>query len=347
MKKLFSLMIAGLIFATTLSIAGCSDPSGAPVNDGLVIDYSEAKIGDIILSDGTICPLANFDKDTMTAIAVIAREADLTNCALGVGLYESENMPWCKDTNVKGYKSISGLYNLKDSTTAYEKFIASATDYTTPGNYPAWEYCAAYGITNNYPAPFTIGWCLPSTDELTTIGKNYDKIAKTLSELKGKVGAKQLRYAIETKTGIDMSTRQDLKDIYYYETCNQNGNNSSIHNLATVSEGDKVTGRTQFTSNYFTIKLLARPVYHFVNNSVSLAKPIISDKIDGRVTISTTSSDATICYKIDNASEWTEAPSPVVINVNSYQHTINAYTKKAGLENSKESTKTIPADPVM
>ena len=340
MKKMLKALAAGIIFAA--SLFGCSAPS-TPGVDLPVIDYMEAALGDIILSNGKICKPADFDKDTMTAVAVIVREADLKNSALGIGLFEGENMPWCKDTNVKGYKSIPSLYGLKDSTTAYEKFIAVATDCTTPGNYPAWEYCATYGIKNNYPLPFTAGWCLPSTDELTTVGKNYNTVSKTLSDLMGKVGAKQLRYNSSIKTGVDMSTRQDKLDVYYYETCNQNGSNSNIHNLAAPSEGDKVTGRTDFTAQTVTMKLLARPVYHFVNNNASLAKPIISDKKDGKVTIDTSSKDATICYKLDN-EEWKELPAPAEITVNGESHTITAYTKKAGLQNSKETKKTIPAD---
>lgn len=346
MKKYFNFLIAGLILATSLVIAGCSDPGVTPPGfTGPVIDYTEAELGDIILSDGKICKLEDFNKDTMTAIAVIVREADLKNSALGIGLFEGENMPWCKDNTVKGYQSIPSLYNLKDSTTAYERFITSATDFTTPGNYPAWEYCATYGIKNIYPAPFNVGWCLPSTEELTTVGKNYNTVSKTLSGLISKVGAKQLRYNISNKTGFDTSTRQDKLDVYYYETCNQNGSNSNIHNLAAPSEGDKVTGRTGFTAQTVTMKLLARPVYHFVNNSGSLAKPFISEKKDSKITISTSSKDATICYKLDN-EEWKELPAPAEITVNGKSHTITAYTKKAGLQNSKETSKNIPADSV-
>jgi len=283
----------------------------------------------------------------MKAVAVIIREADIKNCALGIGLKEAENKSWCASTSVMGYQSISELYktSLTDSRQAYEKLVARCTDVTTPGNYPAWEYCAAYGITNNYAAPFNIGWCLPTKTELDSVKANNNDIITGMTKANGTY----LKIGSSVKTGIDPTSRSDLKTESYYVTCNQNGSDAYIHNLKTDGSsetlGDKVNGRTSNTSKYITIKLLARPVYHFENNQYSLAQPIISDKSSGKVTINTRSTGATICYKVDNDS-WNEAPAPAEVSINGDAHTIYAYTKKAGLDNSKEVNKAIPADPV-
>jgi len=116
MKKVFNSIAAGLLLAATVCFAGCDDPSNSKkvVSDPVPErgpDYSAAKIGDIILADGKVCKVDNFDSSTMTAVAVIIREATFTESALGIALEEtSTHTPWAIST-AEGYtKYISGMY---------------------------------------------------------------------------------------------------------------------------------------------------------------------------------------------------------------------------------------------
>ena len=64
-----------------------SDPDPDPARSS---DYSTAKVGDIILSDGTILKKdATYDSSTMTAVAIIVREQG-AKPAMGMGIYNAE-----------------------------------------------------------------------------------------------------------------------------------------------------------------------------------------------------------------------------------------------------------------
>ena len=64
-----------------------SDPDPDPARSS---DYSTAKVGDIILSDGTILKKdATYDSSTMTAVAIIVREKG-AKPAMGMGIYNAK-----------------------------------------------------------------------------------------------------------------------------------------------------------------------------------------------------------------------------------------------------------------
>lgn len=354
MKKILNLFATGIFLAATIALSGCATPSGGgsgtpPAIPSLApsgIDYSLAKVGDIILQDGSVCKPDNFDSATMTAVAVIFREMSQSKGAIGIALSEGQKKPWCLDTAV-GYNSISTLTNggCQDSREAYAKLAAAcASDIATTENYPAWEYCVKYGVTQDLPAPFNVGWCLPSYVELRDLVTNSVNVSVGLSKARGTI----LTTTPFVKTGLN-SQRQDVGNEYYYVSCNQNGSNATCIdfgtnvNNPTPSEysGNKFTGRTQRTADTtINVYFIARPVFHFANTSTTLCAPIISDRTSGSVTIKTFTPDATIYYQIDDG-EWISKPAPATITVNNdVNHTVKAYTAKDGCHNSATVEKT-------
>lgn len=344
-------LAAGIIFAAAIALTSCADPSGGSGIPPLApsgIDYSLAKVGDIILQDGSICKPNDFNSTTMTAVAVIFREMSASKCAVGIALSEAKNKPWCLDT-AAGYNSISTLSKggCQDSREAYAKLAAAcASDIATTGNYPAWEYCVKYGVTQNLPAPFNVGWCLPSYVELGDLVTNSVNVSVGLSKANGTVLTTVPFY----KTGLETinGQRQDVGNESYYVSCNADGANAlCIVFGASPSEykGNKYDGKSSHNRGDARIKnvyFIARPVFHFANTNTTLCAPVISNRSSGSVTIKTFTPDATIYYQIDDG-EWKSEPAPATITVNDdVNHTVKAYTAKDGCHSSATVEKTFP-----
>jgi len=119
-----------------------------------------------------------------------------------------------------------------------------------------------------------------------------------------------------------------------------------LHNLAGTTEGDKATGRSSYTSTNITIKMIARPVYHFVNDANTLCLPVISDKSSGKVTIKTKEEGTQIHYQV-NDGEWVIKDAPAEVELDGSQsNKIIAYSTKEGLRESESVTKEFAPDPV-
>lgn len=217
MKKMLKALATGIILAAALTMTACANPSGGSGIPPLApsgIDYSLAKVGDIILQDGSICKPNDFNSATMTAVAVIFREMSASKCAVGIALSEAKNKPWCLDT-AAGYSAIPALTNggCQDSREAYAKLAAAcASDIATTGNYPAWEYCAKYGVTENLPAPFNVGWCLPSYVELRDLVTNSVNVSAGLSKARGTI----LTTTPFVKTGLNSQRQMLVMNITMY-----------------------------------------------------------------------------------------------------------------------------------
>lgn len=361
MKKTLTALTAVIALASTIAMTSCANPSGGgsgtpPAIPSLApsgIDYSLAKVGDIILQDGSICKPNDFNSATMTAVAVIFREMSASKCAVGIALSEAKNKPWCLNT-AAGYNSIPTLTNggCQDSREAYAKLAAAcASDIATTGNYPAWEYCVKYGVTQNLPAPFNVGWCLPSYVELRDLVTNSVNVSVGLSKAHG-TGLTTTPFV---KTGLETinGQRQDVGNESYYVSCNQSLSNATCIdfgtnvNNPTPSEysGDKYDGKSSYNRGDARIKnvyFIARPVFHFANTSTTLCAPVISNRSSGSVTIKSFTPGATIYYQIDGG-EWISKPAPATITVNDdANHTVKAYTAKDGCHNSATVEKTFP-----
>lgn len=334
MKKMLKALAAGIIFAAALTMTACVLPGSSEGSNPLApigVDYMDAKLGDIILDNGHICKPDDFDKTTMKPVAIIIREVSESRCALGIALKEGSNKPWCIST-AEGYQNIPELSNsLRDSTTAHATLLKNVKDYSAV-YYPAWGYCASYGITNSLPLTFMTGWCLPTTEELVSLGSNYNKYIGTFSK-------------------FDSSTWERLKygnTDNLYVSCNQSGNQAYFYELKASSNSglaNKSTGNSQYDNPNATKTLIARPVYHFTNNAVTIYKPVISDKSNNSVTIKCYTPGTTIYYRVDNG-RLQSATAPATVPLDSSEHKITAYAAKLGCHNSATVEKTIPADGV-
>lgn len=152
------------------------------------IDYSAARVGDIILADGTLRTPDEFVAGTDTAAAIVVRAKSDDSPVLGMGVQFGTDMLWCVET-ADGYRTeitslagteASGLTNGSSGLKRLKSFVS---DWSTPGNYPAWEYCANYGSNNSLTENMATGWYLPAFVELVDIYWEKDIINATLEKL--------------------------------------------------------------------------------------------------------------------------------------------------------------------
>jgi len=158
------------------------------------------KIGDIIQENGT-------------PIAVIFKEANGEQPALGVALKQGDSLQWAschydyepgynRTTVSQGYeKNIRGLQNLTDGHDNYKILCNSVNDWQKRGSYPAFEYAENYSVGS-----FT-DWYLPTANELYYLYINLERVNSSLMQCGGK--------KIKISSG----------EIYYW-TCNQVDNTS-------------------------------------------------------------------------------------------------------------------------
>ena len=182
-----------------------SDPDPDPARSS---DYSTAKVGDIILSDGTILKKdATYDFDTMTAVAIIVREQG-EKPAMGMGIYNakaefdngtsrnpaSTTVCWYGNT-YSGFTNSANITSLDgnigtgyvDGEDCYDQLLAvSDVDANTIKNYyhaiyGARDYANTYSLTGD----FATGWYLPTVDEWNTATENIAEIRSSLEKVGG------------------------------------------------------------------------------------------------------------------------------------------------------------------
>lgn len=197
-----------------------SDPDPDP-NPARSSDYSTAKVGDIILSDGTILKKdATYDSATMTAVAIIVREQG-TKPAMGMSIYNAKDnnktsICWYGSTSAGGIGDYIPALNgdigtgYVDGEDCYDKLLAvSGVDANTIKNYyhaiyGARDYANTYSLTGD----FATGWYLPTVDEWNTATENIAEIRSSLEKVSG--------------TGIEKASNNvNMK----YWTCNTTSTN--------------------------------------------------------------------------------------------------------------------------
>ncbi|MCQ2601876.1 MAG: DUF1566 domain-containing protein [Treponema sp.] len=151
------------------------------------IDYSKCVVGDIILSDGSICPIDELDWGIDDPLAIIVRKSYMDKPALGIGISVYWEQQWCSKEAEGYYTNIYALQNPADGSEAWEKLNEAFSDVTTT-KYPAWCYCANFG----YDA-LSEGWYLPTTSELREIYNNRELIDNIFFRLTGS-------YQLQTRT---------------------------------------------------------------------------------------------------------------------------------------------------
>ncbi len=150
------------------------------------IDYSTCcVVGDIILKDGSICKVDDYDSSTNSAAAVIVRAASGTTPALGVGLKQSSGA-WCLN-NAEGYnKSVALLANIEDGSSGWTILKSSCSDAASnPESYPAWNFSLTYARESGLTGDLANGWYLPTESELQTIFKNKTTVNESLTKAGG------------------------------------------------------------------------------------------------------------------------------------------------------------------
>lgn len=216
-----------------------SDPDPDPARSS---DYSTAKVGDIILSDGTILKKdATYDSETMTAVAIIVREQQGTKPAMGMGIYNAKDnnktsICWYGSTSSGGIGDYIPALNgdigtgYVDGEDCYDKLLSAVSnDPNTIRNYyhaiyGAWNYGNTYSLTGD----FATGWYLPTVDEWNTATENIAEIRSSLEKVGG--------------TGIEKASNNvNMK----YWTCNTTSTNYATQfEPATRSSAENI-GRTQ------------------------------------------------------------------------------------------------------
>lgn len=152
-------------------------------SDGNEDSYlSKYKVGDIILKDGSICHVEDYDIRNATAAAVIVRADTEDVPALGMGLYSGSGLKWCINTadcyNIKigelqGVEN-SGLVDGRNAWNLLKNYCPDAKEH--PEYYPAWNYCLTYGDTHGLYDEMANDWYLPTITELSCIFGNKDLI---------------------------------------------------------------------------------------------------------------------------------------------------------------------------
>lgn len=224
-----------------------SDPDPDPARSS---DYSTAKVGDIILSDGTILKKdATYDSATMTAVAIIVREQG-AKPAMGMGIYnakaERETSSFGKEMSTtvcwygSSYSGGIGDYipalngaigtGYVDGEDCYDKLLSAVSnDPNTIKNY----YHAIYGArdyanTCSLTGDFATGWYLPTVDEWNTATENIAEIRSSLEKVGG--------------TGIEKASNNVNMN---YWTCNTTSTNYATQFTPATRISAENIGRTQ------------------------------------------------------------------------------------------------------
>ena len=223
-----------------------SDPEPDPVRSS---DYSTAKVGDIILSDGTILKKdATYDFDTMTAVAIIVREQG-EKPAMGMGIKNakaervtnsfgkemSTTVCWYGSSYSGGIgadiSALNGAIGKEyvDGEDCYDKLLAvSGVDANTIKNYyhaiyGARDYANTYSLTGD----FATGWYLPTVDEWNTATENIAEIRSSLEKVGG--------------TGIEKASNNVNMN---YWTCNTTSTNYATQFTPATKTSADTIGRT-------------------------------------------------------------------------------------------------------
>jgi len=229
------------------------------------VDYNKAKAGDIVFENGLFADADDYCSNAKVA-AIIFRAADGTNPAMGVGLVKGSNLSWCTNT-AQGYAKIESLTeeNTKRSADAYAKLDVIAN----LNNYPAWKYCATYGVTNNLSKMF-LGWTLPSVEEIKALYTNKTAVNNAVTK-------------INTVSGSSLTAYTE-----YFWSCNQSsnavqarikdaGSNQPANKDAVAPFSCRVIAVREFTSNEVVKQTVATPVVTGIGKDGNIKTPKQSD----------------------------------------------------------------------
>lgn len=191
--------------------------------------YSTAKLGDLILKDGSICKPKDFSPkkagQSYRETVIIFREANGEKPALGMLLeYVLIKGQWCTEEAIGAKKNISDLIGdyttgLIDGSQAWRLLGESCSDaWENPKSYyiSPTEYYVKVGSYSSYD------WYVPTINELYSLYLNKDKITKRLL------------------SEMNYSNFFNSQEIHIFSTCNQDPDNAENYLALDFSDEGKI-----------------------------------------------------------------------------------------------------------
>lgn len=158
----------------------------------IVKDSGSYAVGDIILTDGTRVDVDSYSTDENNKPVAVVAGFDANGVVLGLGLQKSSDLIWAKNgtTGCKTkFEDIIGTTTSGDMDGSDNwEYICSvdpegSADAKT--NYPAFNFAATYGTTQNYTDALKTGWYIPSIAELYEVYTNRNTLQTSLTKAGG------------------------------------------------------------------------------------------------------------------------------------------------------------------
>ena len=158
MKKLFSILLS-------LFVALSAFPKGF---------YTEDDIGKIVLKDGSLVTIKQYDKASYQAIGIVWTVAKDGSCFWAIGINTTE-AKWASSSAAGYLARMQALEGLKDGSKALD--IVKKADpkgaKNLKDNYPALYFASIYGKKYD-TGKFKNGWYIPTLAELGSLDPTID-----------------------------------------------------------------------------------------------------------------------------------------------------------------------------
>ena len=176
---------------------GSSSGTGSFMGIESELCFTDLNIGNIILDDGTVVPLNQYNSSSMNPIAIVCGLKYNGGQVLGMGLYNSESEAWAHQTSIGCDLKFEGIgvnysgskdkgYIIEGDLDGFDNwdYICNIEPVDTTDSvrkYPVFYFANNYakraGLTET---KYAENWFVPSIDELYNLYKNKDIIQKTL-----------------------------------------------------------------------------------------------------------------------------------------------------------------------
>ena len=236
--------------------------TGEPVT--FEVEFALPRIGDIILTDGSVKSESEFNAETDKAIAVyfyLGDREDLVSDYLAVGIEKASEIEWAlltQDGLDEAYGTFAShyIYNANLTNEQKEKFktLYYTNDYQDKdgsdnysilkeidpeGNYPAFEYAENFGKSHGAEIDaLKTGWYLPTVSDCAALVAAL----KPMNSVLKKVGA---NFCQKSNGSIAVND-------YYPWTCNTTGTEPEYCWIQPVDSGLEGSNLNMCKVNYYT-----------------------------------------------------------------------------------------------